>query len=324
MIPLDDEPAILGAATTRAAEPTRRRRRRRAAGPDQEEKKAARPAIPLGEYSDIVYVWEPHTPQLPPLKPYLKALWARRHLMKAMAHADLRARESRTFLGRLWWLIDPLIQAAIFYMVFGFVRGGGHQTDILPRLVTAIFLFNLATVSMGDAGGSIRGSRHLLFNSDFPRAMLPLTTIYKGLQRFIPAIPVIFLVVVALDSPITWAMLLIPVLFVFQLIMMVGLSLFCAAATVLIPDAQNVIGYVTRVFFFTTPIIWAIESVPERIRPFLHLQPFYSLFASYQTIILGDVPSWRMLAPIPVWSFGMLLLGVWVFLRREREFAVRL
>jgi hypothetical protein len=112
MIPLDDEPAALGAPSSRAVgDSARRRRRKRVA---DVEPKSKREAVPLGKYSDIVYVWEPHRPELPPLRPYLDSLWARRHLMKAMSDADLRSRESRTFLGRIWWLIDPLIQAAIF------------------------------------------------------------------------------------------------------------------------------------------------------------------------------------------------------------------
>lgn len=322
MIPLDDEPAVLGAASTRSASPApRRRRRRRSTEGDQP--KAKRLTVPLGEYSDVVYVWEPHTPSMPPLRPYLDSLWKRRHLMKAMSHADLRSRESRTFLGRIWWLLDPLIQAAIYYMVFALVRGD-HSADIVPRLVIAIFLFNLAGVSMGEASNAIRSNRQLLFNSDFPRAMLPLTSLYKGLARFWPCIPVGVVAVVALDAPVTSAYLLFPVLFLFQLLMMVGMALLTSAATVFIPDAHNVISYLTRIFFFTTPIIWSMATISDRLKAVFVFQPWFSLFASYQTIVEGAWPSWRMLAPIVPWTFGLFLLGSWLFLRHEREFAVRL
>ena len=323
MIPLDEEPAILGAASSRAAEGSARRRRKRRVA--DVEPKAKREPVPLGKYSDIVYVWEPHRPELPPLRPYLDSLWARRHLMKAMSDADLRSRESRTFLGRIWWLIDPLIQAAIFYMVFSMIRGGPHSTDILPRLVTSIFLFNLAGVALGEGGSSIRQNRGLLLNSDFPRAMLPLTVIYKGLARFWPSIPVAVIVCIAFSAPIGPSVVLLPVLFAFQIVMMVGIALLCSAATVLIPDSQNIINYISRILFFATPIIWSIATVDDKLKTVLAFQPFFALFASYQTIIeTGAWPSLKMLAPIPLWTAFMFFLGAWVFLRREREFAVRM
>jgi teichoic acid transport system permease protein len=323
MMPLDDEPAVLGAPSSRAVEDSSRRRRRRRVA--EAEPRVKREAVPLGKYSDIVYVWEPHRPELPPLRPYLDSLWARRHLMKAMSDADLRSRESRTFLGRIWWLIDPLIQAAIFYMVFSMIRGGPHSTDILPRLVTSIFLFNLAGVALGEGGASIRQNRGLLLNSDFPRAMLPLTVIYKGLARFWPSIPVAVFVCIAFDAPIGPSVVLLPVLFAFQIVMMVGIALLCSASTVLIPDSQNIINYISRILFFATPIIWTITSVGDNLKTVLAFQPFFALFASYQTIIeTGSWPSLKMLAPIPVWTVFMFVVGSWVFLRREREFAVRL
>lgn len=323
MIPLDDEPALLGAPSTRAAEPAKRRRRRKV--DEGAQTRVKRESVPLGTYSNIVYVWQPHTPELPPLRPYLDSLWSRRHLMKAMSDADLRSRESRTFLGRIWWLIDPLVQAAIFYMVFSLIRGGPHSTDILPRLVTSIFLFNLAGVALGEGGASIRSNRALLYNSDFPRAMLPLTVIYKGLARFWPSIPVAVLVCIAFGAPIGPSIVLLPVLFVFQIVMMVGIALLCSAATVLVPDSQNLINYISRILFFATPIIWSVQDVSDNLKTVLAFQPFFALFASYQTIIeSGAWPSLKMLAPIPVWTAAMFLLGSWVFLRREREFAVRL
>ena len=107
--------------------------------------------------------------------------------------------------------------------------------------------------------------------------------------------------------------------------MMLGIAMLCAASTVFIPDSQNIINYVSRILFFATPIIWSMTTVDDSLKTILAFQPFFALFASYQTIIeTGAWPSLKMLAPIPVWTAFMFVVGAWVFLRREREFAVRL
>ncbi len=78
----------------------------------------------VGDYSDVEYVFEPHTKSMPQLRPYLEALFERRRFMAALAKADLRTARSRTALGNIWSVLNPLFQAGIYFFLYSVLAFG--------------------------------------------------------------------------------------------------------------------------------------------------------------------------------------------------------
>jgi teichoic acid transport system permease protein len=328
----DGEPAVLGAAATlpdRQRRPSRRERRaarrgrRGVAGRMPRGARRAAHADGPG-YSDVEYVFEAGAPTSTPLVPYAKSVWERRRFMLELARAGVRGKQSSTVLGRLWGVVDPLFQALLYYLLFTIIRRGGRPIDFLPILIAGFFLFGLATSALGEGGRSIRGSKSFMLNSTFPRAIFPITSVYTALLRFAPAIFVYAAFHVALGAPTGPHLLLLPVLFAIQLVMMVGLALLMSATVALFADAGNAIQYVTRILFFTTPVIFPLAAIPAGIRSTLEWQPFFPLFASYQEVFGGEVPGLGQILFAALWAIVILVIGTRVFLRHERELAMRL
>jgi ABC-type polysaccharide/polyol phosphate export permease len=332
-VPADGEPAVLGAAPTLPDRPRQRttRRERRAS------RRGGRPAPPAppagpgdgsverpGGYSDTEYIFEADGQTSTPLVPYLKALWERRRFMLELARADLRGQQSSTTLGRLWGVLDPLFQAAIYYLLFTIIRQGVRPTEFLHVLIAGVFLFQLALSAITEGGRSIRSSKDLMLNSTFPRALFPITTVCRGVMRFGPAVPVYAAFHIGLRAPVGWGLLLLPVLFAVQVVLMVGLALLVSTLVVFVKDAGNLVQYIGRLLFFTTPVIYPVASVPDGIRDVLSWQPFFALFASYQEIFDGGVPGFGLMIQAALWAAGFLFVGTRVFLGHERELAIRL
>ena len=329
------EPSVLGAAATLPEERRKRRtwgerrrdrrRRRRSAEPK-------RPAVPPGDasaavsegYSETEYVFVPHGSASTPLRPYLRTLWGRRRLMVELARAELRGQRSSTALGALWAVLDPLIQGGIYFLLFTIIRRGGRPIDFLHILIGGMFLFQLALSALTEGGRSIKSSKNLMLNSTFPRALFPMTTVCKGLMTFPSKILIYAVFHLALQAPVGWSLLLLPVLFSFQVLLMVGLALFASTLVVFFSDASNAVQYVGRLLFFTTPVIYPLAVIPDGIRAVLAWQPFFALFASYQEILDGQVPELGLMLQAVLWSVTILVVGTRVFLRHEREFALRL
>ena len=61
---------------------------------------------------------------MPKLRPYVAALWDRRRFMAELAQADLRTARSRTALGNLWSVINPLFLAGIYFFLYSVLREG--------------------------------------------------------------------------------------------------------------------------------------------------------------------------------------------------------
>jgi ABC-type polysaccharide/polyol phosphate export permease len=285
--------------------------------------------VPLREYSDVTYVFEPNDKSRPPFRQYVNDLWERRRFMIAMAEAELRGPRSTMLLGELWAVIDPIFQAAIYYFLINLIRGGaeggvsGQQR--LALMVGCIFLFNFSSTVVQDGGRSILKAKGLMLNSTFPRALLPLSSLYKALIELLPAVCIYILFHLLLRMPAGPGLFLLPLVFLIQVTVSLGLALIFATLTVFFRDTTNILSYLMRIFFFATPIIYPVGTVPEGLRPIATvLNPFFGLFSAYQEIILGNVPTVAQLLPATVWAIGSIIIGYRIFVSHERNFALHL
>lgn len=277
------------------------------------------------EYSEIEYVFEPHSRALPNLRDYLDALWERRQFMVALAKSDLRSLRSSTALGSVWGVLDPLFQAGIYYFLFVVLRGGtSDRAKFLPVLIAGFFLYGLTTAAIGEGGGSIKRAKGLMLNSTFPRALLPVTTVYKTLRAFVVSACVLAVLFPTVGGTVGIGLFALPLLFGIQLVMNIGIALLVSTFIVLVPDANNVMTYVTRVLFFATPVIYPVDLLPDSARLLIGWQPLFALFASYQAVFTGKMPDAGLVIQAAAWAVALLVIGGRVFLRHEREFTMHL
>jgi ABC-type polysaccharide/polyol phosphate export permease len=143
-------------------------------------------------------------------------------------------------------------------------------------------------------------------------------------MRFVPAVVVYVGFHIVLQAPTGPGLLLLPVLFAIQLVMMLGLALLVSTLVALFTDASNAIQYLTRIMLFTTPVIFPVDAIPPEIRDVLSWQPFFALFAAYQEVFGGDMPGPGLVLQAALWAIAFLVIGTRVFLRHERELAMRL
>jgi teichoic acid transport system permease protein len=275
------------------------------------------------QYSDVEYVFEPHSSTLPDIRGYLKALWDRRQFMQELARSDLRTERSGKALGNLWSVLNPLFQAGIYYFLYTVLRSG-QNNGFLPILIANFFFFGLSMSALGEGGSSLKRGKGLMLNSGFPRALLPVTTIYKSLRSFVPAACVLVVLFPLVGGSPGPGLFVLPLLFAIQVVMNVGLALVASTYVVLVPDGDNVVQWVTRLLFFATPVIYPVTLLPPAAKAVLQFQPLYPVFAAYQAIFDGGSPSPGLVVMSAIWAGALLVIGGHVFLRHEREFALYL
>jgi ABC-type polysaccharide/polyol phosphate export permease len=285
--------------------------------------------LPQKEYSDVVYVFEPNTKALPPLREYLSDLWARRKFMIELARAESRGSRSSTVLGELWAVIDPLFQVALYWFLLSIIRQGkgaqsGSLSQNLVLMVGGIFLFSLTSTTVTAGGRSILSAKNLMLNSTFPRALLPLSAAYKAVVEFIPTIFIYLVFHFAFGQSFGMGVFMLPLLFVIQMVMGIGLGLMFATFTVYLRDTTNILGYIMRVLFFATPVIYPATAIPDSLLVFLRLNPLLSLFTAYQAVILGGVPNPVDVVVSGAWATLFIVLGYRLFVANEKSFALRL
>jgi teichoic acid transport system permease protein len=242
--------------------------------------------------------------------------------MIALAKAEIRGRRSSTMLGSLWALIDPMFQASIYLFLYLVIRGGqGRAVSFLPVILFGMFLFRYTGTAINDGGRSVTNARELMLSSTFPRALLPLSAIYKGALNLIPSIFVFAFVYILFGAPLHGSLVFIPVLFAIQTVTNVGIALIMSTATVFVRDIENALSMITRILLFTTPVIYPISLLPPGLKTILSFNPLYPLFANYQFIVNGGAVDYGLILWATFWAGALLVLGAWLFLRYEHAMA---
>ncbi len=273
----------------------------------------------------VVQIFGPHDAQRPAVVPYAKELWGRRRFLVTLSKTRLKAARNNTFAGQLWAILDPVLQAGVYFLLIGILRGGaGSSTDRLVLLVGQVFLFNYTAGAINYGARSVSSGANLLLNARFPRALLPFAAVYRAWLEMVPSLGLYAILHVLTGQPIGPGVVLLPLMLVMQTVLGLGFALLLSTATVFVRDITNMLGYVIRIMLFSAPIIYPSSALTPTMKQIVFFNPLYSLHASYEAILTGSTPEGSLLLMCAAWSIGLFSLGVYVFLSKERLFALEL
>jgi teichoic acid transport system permease protein len=213
----------------------------------------------------------------PSLTTYLAQLWQRRHFLVSYTRANNEIMYSRSFLGQLWQLLTPLLNAAVYYLIFGLLlhtRRGVH--NYVAFLVIGIFVFHFLQQSIIRGSRSIANNGGLIRSLHFPRAVLPISsTGQTGIQLLVSMAVLIPIVLVTGETPTLRWLLLVPALFL-TVMFALGASLAIARVSAHIPDTTALLPFILRTWLYCSGIFYNIEVMARdrpTVRLLLHLNP---------------------------------------------------
>lgn len=263
----------------------------------------------------------------PPFGTYLRHLWQRRHFIIAHAKSTALGTGRDTFLGKFWIILDPLLQVAVYALIFGLVLKTSRGMDnFIGFLVIGVIFFRFLSGGMTSGSGLIQKSRPLISSFQFPRAAVAFST---TLRNFLDNIaPAIMAVAIALlfqpDKPVSWSILLVLPLFILAHIFAAGSTLIVARLTAFIPDFKSAVRVIVQGLFFLSGIFFSLDrfnSHPE-IRAVMEYNPFYQFLTAVRICVLeGRSPTVDTWAYLAMWSVGILTIGLLYFWRKESKYA---
>ena len=286
--------------------------------------------------SSQIQIFEPHKASLPPVIPYLKDFWKRRLFAIELARFGDKAEYLDSRLGKVWLVLNPLLLALIYFLLVTILRGGSSNTSgltTLAHILIGLFTFYFAQNVISDGAQSITSGGRLILNQAFPRALLPLSSAIRSFNQFLPTIPVYFafILIGKIFYPTTQIPLLninylwVPLVIFCLGITAFGLSLAFATMNVYFRDTGKLLGYITRIWLYGSPILWTPGMLHGWHRIVLYVHPLGpALSATSHSWIEGKSPSLSELIALVIWAFLALAIGGYFFLSRERDFAVRI
>jgi len=263
----------------------------------------------------------------PPLPAYIVQLWQRRHFARAEARSKSFSEGRDMFLGKIWIILNPLLQVAIYALIFGMVlqisRG---MENFIGFLVIGVIYFGFVSTALNSSSNLIRSSRGLISSFSFPKASLVFSAIFRQLLDNV--VPVLVAVAIALAFQptvnVNWTLTLLPVHFLLLHVFLTGCSLIIARITAFIPDFKGIVTLISRGLFFASGVFFPISRFDGHpvLMSIMQGNPVYEFLTVVRAIILegqpGPVSMW---IDIIFWSFGLLLIGLLYFWHAEARYA---
>lgn len=193
----------------------------------------------------------------PPLRDYSRQLWGRRHFVLEFSKANSAIGYSRSMLGQAWQVLTPLLNAGVYYLIFGLLlstRRGMH--NYVAFLVVGIFVFMVMQTSMLQGARAISSNLGLTRVLHFPRAVLPVSATLVALQRFAVSMVVLIPIVLLTGGrPALRWLLLIPAL-ALQALFCLGLALLMARVGATVPDTSQILPFVLRTWLYLSGVFF--------------------------------------------------------------------
>ena len=269
-------------------------------------------------------VYEPFKAGLPPLTRYWKSLWSRRTFISEYSRSELREQHFDSVFGQLWLVLNPLLLSAVYFLLIVIIRGSSDSVRY-AHLTATLFLFYLVANSLTGGVKSITAGQRLILNTAFPRIMLPISAVVIAIFKFLPTFFVFLVIRTLVGLPFSWQMLwAFPVLFIAMLLAL-GLAITISCINVYFRDISSFLPYLTRTLLYLSPILYEASALKPKLLAIEILNPLFPLLDSWsRALVHGEAPLTSNMLAALAWAVGILIIGTYFFLSREREFAVRL
>src|ERR1700744_4398543 len=121
-----------------------------------------------------------------PVREYSRRLWQRRWFVAAYANASNAVGYERSFLGQAWQLLTPLLNIAVYYLIFGLLLQTSRGVpNFIAFLTVGVFVFSFCQSSLVTGAKAITGNVGLVRALQFPRAVLPMSTTLRALLHLL-------------------------------------------------------------------------------------------------------------------------------------------
>jgi len=256
----------------------------------------------------------------------IRDIWSRRRLARYLVRADMQRHGADTLLGNVWWVVDPLLQMAVYVILVSVIFQIGG--DDYPLFVfCAILPWKWFSTAINDGITSVTSRERIIKQVSFPKLVLPVAATVGGVVNFaFGMIPLTALIVLFYSDRLSSTILLIPLVAIVQFVFTLALSIAAAAINVFFRDVGNVARHALRMWFYLSPGLYAFDSVAGRIDGILldlyRLNPWVTLFEAYRNVIYdGRTPDFEALGFVLVASAVLLVLAIYLFKRVEPSFA---
>lgn len=243
-------------------------------------------------------------------------------LLSVLVPQSLNTRYRGSFLGIYWSLLNPLIMTGLYTAIFGTAFAkyyGGSIFNYVLAAFTGLLIINFYSSSTSQALTSIVVNGDLLNKISLPLPVFPLSMIASNIVQFALGSFPLLAIITLYNTHNIFAVLLLLIPFLALVLVCTGIGLFISALFVFFRDLGYFYEIVCFIMWITSPIFYPADIVPERVQPFLALNPLVPIIESLRQISLqGQIPELEYTLRGILGGIMILTLG-WLFFHKMQS-----
>lgn len=244
-------------------------------------------------------------------------VWRRRGLVGTALRRELAGRLAGTLLGRLWPLLVPLAQCALYYLVFARLLGvrmphaaAGQEAALGVHMLVGVLAWGAFAASASRGAQTFVEGAPLLRKVAYPAELLPLNAalVESALLLYGVAAFVVFCALAPVWPAPLGTLAWLPALLAVQTLMGFGAALLLATLQVFVRDSAHALGLALTAGMFLTPVFWvpSADALPVlAAHPWLvELNPMHHLLLAWRSVLMGGEPA-ALLPASPARALGL-------------------
>ena len=243
---------------------------------------------------------------------YIKELWKRKDLMMYLVTSDLKAENRNTFLGYLWWLLDPFLNIIVYYfLVVVIMKRGG--ADYSKFLVIGMVVYRYFSTSIRLSADAIVKNAGIITQVYLPKAIFSFGTTLSQTINFLFGLVVVEILLFFFHVSQGIELICLPLIIISQLLFQLAISLFLSYICVFIKDFKNIVAHIIMIFHFVAPVIWEIKFLPSKYEWVVKYDPLAWILQAYRDVLMyKSLPNFKLLFLLMVLSISFIL-GMFAF-----------
>lgn len=252
-----------------------------------------------------------------------KELLEYRDLLYYLSLREIKLRYKQTNLGIIWVILQPLVPAVIFAVLFGnFGRLPSNGQPYLLMVFTGLVSWGFLSNSVGRGSGSLVGNSNLLSKIYFPRIIIPLASIPSVVVDGLVGVAAMFAIAIFFGIEPGAHLIAAPIFLTASLVMGIGITLLAASLNVYRRDIGHLVPFALQAWNYMTPVVYSSSLIPKKWLFLYSLNPTVGLIEGFRWSILGGEPATPlMLISMTTGLIASLAAGMAVFKNIERGFA---
>lgn len=251
-----------------------------------------------------------------------------RHLLQQLTRREIQAKFRNSWLGLGWSVITPIAMLLVYVLVFQSVfkaRWPGVEQSASAfglNLFSGLILFTWFSDVVTRSPRLVADNPSMVTKVVFPLHLLSWVTLLSSSFQAMISFTVLIIGMVILGTPLTWSLLLLPVLLVVFVLVLLGFSWLLSGLGVYLPDSQHLVGMLITPLMFLSPVFYPVAMLPEWLQGVIIFNPLTLMIEAVRAAVLGgDWPNLYYLAAYAAAALGLAVLGALAFKKLRKGFA---